>query len=114
MVQRDSDRLMMYSHPIGKGRSSVCSAVSFILYLINLFDTCLNRYVQIVKRGINGVVQPSVGSRSVKRVCDFIRVGLVRTDASCVRPMGYLAIFFCVFSSVLLASLRFCPSEGRK
>ena len=28
-------------------------------------------------------------------------VGLVRTDARCVRPMGYLAIFFCVFSSVL-------------
>ena len=31
----------------------------------------------------------------------------MRTDASCVRQMGYLAIFFCVFSSVL----RFCPSE---
>ncbi len=40
-----------------------------------------------------------------------IRVGLVRTDASCVRQMGYLAIFFCVFSSVLLASLRFCPPK---
>ena len=39
---------------------------------------------------------------------------LVRTDASCVRPMGYSAIFFCVFSSVLLASLRLCPSEVRK
>ena len=41
-------------------------------------------------------------------------MGLVRTDASCVRPMGYSAIFFCVFSSVLLASLRLCPSEVRK
>jgi len=37
-----------------------------------------------------------------------IRVVLVRTDASCVRPMGYFTIFFCVLC------VRFCPSEGRK
>jgi len=39
-------------------------------------------------------------------------VVLVRTDASCVRPMGYFTIFFCVLSSVLLASLRgFAPPK---
>ncbi len=40
---------------------------------------------------------------------DKNRVGLVRTDASCVRQMGYLAIYFCVFSSVLLASFEVLP-----
>jgi hypothetical protein len=42
------------------------------------------------------------------------RVGLVRTDASCISQMGYLAIFFCVFSSVLLASFEVLPLRGRK
>ena len=48
----------------------------------------------------------------------YTRVGLVRTDASCVRPMGYLAIYFCVLSSVLLASFEVLPLRrtqvGRK
>jgi hypothetical protein len=46
------------------------------------------------------------------------RVGLVHTDASCVCPMGCLAIFFCVLSSVLLASFQVLPLRrtqvGRK
>ena len=42
------------------------------------------------------------------------RVGFVRMDASCVRQMGYLAIFFCVFSSVVLASFEVLPLRGRK
>jgi hypothetical protein len=55
-----------------------------------------------------------VSSRLPSKGYHTIRVGLVRTDASCVRPMGYLAIFCCVFSSILLASFEVFPSEGRK
>ena len=31
---------MMYSHPIGNGRSSVCSAVSFILFSLRRVVAC--------------------------------------------------------------------------
>ena len=45
-------------------------------------------------------------------------MGLLRTDASCICLMGYLLIYFCVLSSVLLAFFEVLPLRrmqvGRK
>ena len=52
-----------------------------------------------------------VSSRLPSKGYHTIRVGLVRTDASCVRPMGYLAIFFAFFLPSYLRLLRFSPPK---